>query len=162
MPTRSQRSNGASSPEYRQSNLRNKLPLPLFNIGRFSLSTAPCSHQATRSYLDIPSHPVSSRKLPLQVRGKPLLLKRTIQFGLKSSRRLKDKRSEELCRHRYSVAWAGRFWEAPESPGLNVSTGATACPINTPKNFPYVIVLKCIICALAKVELAILARLHVN
>jgi hypothetical protein len=28
-----------------------------------------------------------SRKLPLQIRGKPLLLRRTIQFGLKSNRR---------------------------------------------------------------------------
>ena len=51
------------------------------------LSADPCSHQATRSCWIDPAIHSANRKLPLQIRGKPLLLRRTIQFGLKTSRR---------------------------------------------------------------------------
>jgi hypothetical protein len=87
------------------------------------LSGDPCSHQATRSYWIYPAIHSSSRKLPLQIRGKPLLLRRTIQFGLKSSRRRRTSGARSFAATGYYVPWGGYFLGSVRSPGLNVSTG---------------------------------------
>ena len=95
------------------------------------MSGDPCSHQATRSCWTDPAIHSANRKLPLQIRGKPLLLRRTIQFGLKTSRRRRTSGARSFAGTGYYETVTklvegetlGRFEQLPTTSSLFTTNG---------------------------------------